>query len=258
MLSENGTVYHEPHGATARRLVSAATNPVNIVVAALFLATGFFWTPAALAVLLIYPVMVFATMKDLGHKATPGLRSVREALKSLPPGLRTRVLNVITVCDTVRSDLDQMSAEPDGVREGLNQLIATLMETADRAADVDRFLGRVERNTLEIQTRAAEQRAGSDPAKISIAEAMREQADVYDRLLETRRNLDTQMEHIAASLGAIQARVMQALVARDAPVHVTEELLELRDTTRALAQGFDEVNSISTQIASPEPLLRGE
>lgn len=225
-------------------VVDAATRPLNLIGAAGMVAAAIVLGFHVGVALLVYALLVVASIVDIRSAGIdPGSYSAREVLLTLPPQLRTRISGVLSVADDIRVDLDLLDVEPTGVRDGLDQLSITLLETAQRAHDVDEYLRTVSRDDLEQQLAAVRRRGDGDDVQRSTADALAEQLAVIEGLADRRSQLDSQIEQIAASLGVIKARVVQARVESAGQIEVEAELGELRDRTRALAESFAEVNA---------------
>lgn len=246
----------QPRSAQAV-LVDAATRPLNLIGGAAMVGASIVLNFPLAAALIIYLLLVLASVVDIRTKGIdPGSFQVREALLTLPPQLRARVSGVLAIADEIRDDLATMDVEPGGVRDGLDQMTITVIETAQRADEVDRYLDSVSAADLRAQLDTARQRAERDPSMARTADARAEQLAVVERLAGRRAQLDAQIEQISASLGAIQARVVQARVESAAPTEFEGELTELRDRTRALAESFSEVDAASdaaTLAQAPPP-----
>lgn len=246
LVTREGRVSRVQRQPMRSAVLDAATRPLNVLVlAGLLTAEVLFSLPFAMVVL-VYSLFVLASLVEIRTRTTePGSFRVKEALLQLPPTLRAHVSGVLSIADAVRADLDDLPYEPEGVRDGLDQLSVTLIETAQRAAEANEYLDSIDRDDVAARVHATTSSAREDPSRQKIADALQEQLDVIDRLSERRRSLYRQMEEIGANLGAIQARVVQARVESDQPLEFDGELIELRDSTRALAESFVEVRDIA-------------
>jgi hypothetical protein len=225
--------------------VEAASQPLNLVVLGALVAAQLLLGLHPLVTLLVYGLLFAASfVQQRTRSFGSGSFRAREAVMHLPPTLRTRVLNVFGLVERVHDDVALLDTPPEGVVEGLDQLVATLIETAQQAAGVDEYLGTVRRGDLAAQAAVARERVEGDPGQEPIAQALEEQLAVVDGLLARRRQLDTDMEQIAANLGVLHARIVQARVESEHVVRVDDELTILRDRTRALAEGMREVREI--------------
>lgn len=172
----------------------------------------------------------------------------REAAQTLPPLLRTRVLAVMDRAEEVRNDALELGAGAEVVVDGLDSLIIAVFDLARQAESVDQYLGRIRRHELETQAFRTRQRADADPSLEPTAASLQEQLDVVDRIIRKRDTLDQQMDGVAAELGALHARVVQSLVERVDVPDIAAQLGVMRDRTKALALGFEEV----AQIGPPD------
>ncbi len=245
IIDDDGRVTSMKRRTVPQMSLDAATKPLNLVVGGVALAGHFLLGYPAIIAFVIYLLLTLASFFEARNKqVVPGTWSMRERLMQLPPKLRTRVSSVLDVVELVQRDLEDLEYEPTGLRDGLAQLTAALLETAHRAAEADESLNRFPIAKLRRQVVQARHERERDPAQEPIVKALEEQLEVVEGLIKRRHELDVQMSQLSANLGAIHARVVQAKVVADGPLVVDAELTELRDRTRALAMSFEEVGAI--------------
>jgi uncharacterized coiled-coil DUF342 family protein len=255
VVRRDGSVERVPRVPFPALVVKSMLKPLQIVLAGLLVAAMVLISLPFSVALIIYGLMLTASIIELNQQRyRPGSMRVRELLMKLPPTLRTRIQNILGLSDLVRKDMLALASEPAGVREGLDQLVVTLIEAARRIDEIDNYLKTVDRDGVERQREYARQRlaekaqqSGNPENSATVSrttDAFDEQLAVIDRMLAKRQDLYDKIEEIQASLGAMHARVVQARVESSSPLVVEDELASLRTKTRALAESFAEVQEI--------------
>ncbi|MBC7644303.1 MAG: hypothetical protein H7123_04195 [Thermoleophilia bacterium] len=242
-----------PRRSRRRLAADALTRKHSLAVLIVVLALTLITHQALIIAPLLYLVVTAGTyVATASKRIRPGSFAVRELVMALPPTLRTRVQNVIGMTDKIRVDLDGLAVEPAGVRDGLDSVIVAAIDTAKHVVKVNEYLHTVSVGTVTAQLERSREAAAVDASLASAVSAIEEQLGVVKRLTDRRDGLDRQLDKIAASLGIIHARVVQARVESDDVVDVAKELLGLRDTTTALVAGIEEVQAIGAKVPIAE------
>lgn len=246
VLRRDGSVECVPHRGPGSQLVRAAVRPVNLATLALLLVAQLLLGLHVLVTVLVYAIFVLTTLLQQRSRTFPtGSYRVREAVMHLPPTLRTRVLNVLDMVERVQDSTAELAHPPAGIAAGLDQVVATLIETAQQLDAVDRHLRTIRRDGIRANLQAVRERAETQPEQVPVVAALEEQLEVVDRLHERRSGLDLQIDQIGANLGVLHARIVQAQVEAEQVPDLGPELEALRDRTRALAQATREVRELS-------------
>jgi predicted nucleic acid-binding Zn-ribbon protein len=241
----------------ARELaLNAATRPFNIalptgmVVAALLLSAWLL--PIALVV---YAALVVTTLLDGDVAETVG-REVYSKRHVARAALRTRewndagVARKLAVAYHAEQRIRQAIAESplalvdlEAELERLMQELEKLASQADRVSTYLRGEDEPELRRRLERLRAASGDQQIDRANAQAAAALEDQLDAQAQLSRQLSRLDAQMEHIAATLGAIHAQVIRTSVAEAAFAQwrVAEQVRELRREVGAAANALDEV-----------------
>jgi hypothetical protein len=242
----------------ARRLVvSAATRPLNVgvgvavLVAALVL--GSVWLiPVAIAV---YLGMVVSTLFDGDRAEEVGRLTYVEkrpqlAEIELRPFMADEVTRKVGLARDQERRLRKAIAEAAFPVHGLEHEADGLMQALDnlarRADEIYEYLGGEEESTirerLERLRSVPSGDAAVDGANAQAVVALEEQLAVRDQLGRQLLRFDAQMEHITATLGAINAQVVRMSVEEEAAAQsrVAEQVRDLRSEVTAAADGMQE------------------
>ncbi len=71
---------------------------------------------------------------------------------------------------------------------------------------------------------------------------------MVEDLIQRHKLLVQELEQLEASLGAVKARMVQASLSSNPPIGVQQEIDELRERTRSLAEGFGEMEKASDDV----------
>lgn len=240
----------------ARELVvNAASRPLNVavpmgVIAASFVLTLWLVPLAALT----YAGLVLATFLDgdvaesVGRDAYARRRRVRpdagftalteSAAASLSLAYETerQIQNAIIESHV---PLPEVEAEVNGLLEELENLARHVDGLATYLADDDEAALRVRLKRLEMRRSGDPQ---LDRANAEVAAALQQQLDARTQLARRLSQFESQMEHIAATLGLVHAQIMRMSAAEEASAqaHVAEEIRRLRREIDATAAAVDE------------------
>jgi hypothetical protein len=242
----------------AREIVlSAARRPLNIVVALLLLVgagvlDAWWLVPVGL---LVYAGLVAATVFDgdraerVGQQTYAKLRPQR--LPSVaPPGLAPPVTEKLALAraeeERIRTalaaaplSLQDVGAEVDGLMSALDGLAA-------RADVVYTYLRGADPAAVEKRVVALRSAASDDPAVAAMNEqaavALEDQLTAIRQLQRQVARFDAQMEHIAATLGAIHAQIVRMSIEEEAAAQgrVAEQVRDLRREVGAAADALQE------------------
>ncbi len=243
-----------------RVLLNAATKPRNILtlggLAALAIAVG-----GPLAALLgvgavtAYGLLVASTVRDPKEneklaRATEARPGSDRSLMGITGGLRQRVLDALAEERGISQELARWDgAPPDGVEAQVSELCDQIIAGARRATDVDLYLASVDIDKLERQARAFDREATLTPSQLQAKAAIDDQLAVVDALGRQRQELEDEMTHVIASLGAVRARLVQARMTGGLATGVGDEVNTLRERMRVLAESLGE--AYGQQTSSP-------
>lgn len=243
----------------AREIVlSAAKRPLNVgvtlavLVAAIALQT--IWLlPVAL---LVYAAMVVSTSLDAERAAVVGERTYAKArTRSLPsaeplPFLAAPVSEKVELARTEERRIRKAIAETHvplaDVSSEVERLMKALEQLARHADVVSGYLA--EQDEQAVRTRLQRlQAATSEDASVANANAqaiaaLEEQLAARAQLERRLSRFDAQMEHLAATLGAIHAQIVRMSVEEEAGEQrrVAEQVRDLRREVAAAADALQE------------------
>ena len=120
-------------------------------------------------------------------------------------------------------------AEP-GLSEQVRALADELCAIAARAGEVDRYLSSIDVDALRERV----------VARGSSSDARAEQLTVVEGLVRRRAELDGELEHVEAALGAIHAQLVAAHAAEARPDTLAGEVNDLRTRMRVLSESLAE------------------
>jgi hypothetical protein len=251
----------------AREIVlSAASRPLNVgvalavLVAAIALST--IWLlPVAL---LVYVSMVVATALDADRAAEVGEKTYAKARgrRSLPPVERLPLLaapvneKVELACTEerrIRKAIAETNVPLTDVSSEVERLMTALGQLARHADVVYRYLSEQDesavRARLERLQAATSEDASVTNANAQAVAALEEQLAARAQLERQLSRFDAQMEHLAATLGAIHAQIVRMSVEEEAGEQrrVAEQVRDLRQEVAAAAdalqEAYDDVES---------------
>jgi len=217
------------------------TKPLNVIALAVMAAgailVGNVWV--AVAGVPVYALLVASTIRDpkeadrlAGTADRAALPKRSRSLDGITGGLRGRVIAAINEERGIDLELKRTTLAPDGVGDEVASLCDEVLDAARRASDVDLYLATVDVNDLKA-------RAGK--ATGETASALQEQLTVVADLVARRDALAGEIDHVAAALGTIRARLVQARATASAADPVSGDVTALRDRMRVLAQSLGEV-----------------
>lgn len=245
----------------ARELaVNAATKPLNVAVPAAVVVAGLLlntlWLlPVALA---SFAAMIVATFFDENEATRVGKQTYDRARGPTPPRLDAWLF-APPIADKLalaraeeRRIRDAIEAAPVGF-DDLTPEIARLMEGLDklagRAQQIYVFLRDQDARSVGERLDRVRAAESSDPNLAAAASALEEQLAVADELRRQLSQYDAQMEHIAASLGAIRGQLVRASVSQQSLAHddVTAQIRNLQAevsvTADVLRDAYGELSS---------------
>jgi len=240
----------------ARELVlNAATRPLNIAVPAgiVIAAFAFAWWLLPIA-FVVYASLVVTTVLDgdsaeaIGHevyarargklpeRATAGLTPVIAEKLALAREAELRIHRAIG--DSPVSLVD-VAAEVDRLMEALEKLAPQADRVAVYLAEEDE---QVIRGRLERLRGPGSGDRQADEAKAQTVAALQDQLDARAQLSRQLSRFDAQMEHIAATLGAVHAQIVRMSVEEEAAEQgrVADRVRDLRREVGAAADAMQE------------------
>jgi hypothetical protein len=239
-------------------VVDAATRPLNIavavgvVVAAAVL--GAWWLlPIGLVV---YVGMVGATLFDgdraerVGRKTYERKRAERrpkeDGLPALAPPVTEKLALARVEEQRIRKAIEEAPLPMQDVGEEVERLMQALDNLAVRADTVYGYLQNEDAGAIEERV-ARLRGASSDDSAVSAmneqaAVALEDQLTAIKQLQRQLSRFDAQMEHIAATLGAIHAQIVRMSVEEEAAAQgrVAEQVRDLRREVGAAADALQE------------------
>jgi hypothetical protein len=223
-----------------RVLANAATKPLNVLALAVMSAVAILTDPLVfLAAVPVYGLLVAATIRDpkeaarlagVADRAT--LPGHARSLEGITGGLRGQVIAAINEERGITAELARSTVAPEGVAEEVATLCDEVLDAARRASDVDLYLVTVDVDGLRVRSRTATGETAS---------AIGEQLSVVEDLIGRRDALADEIDHVAAALGTIRARLVQTRATTTASEPVTGDVTALRERMRVLAESLGEV-----------------
>jgi hypothetical protein len=231
-------------------LGNAATKPLNVLVLAAMLAAAFLITPwIAAAAVPVYGLLVAATVRDpaeaerlLAAKQQRALQGGARDLAALSPPLRGRVEAVLAEEREILRQAASLTVAPEGLGDEVRGLGDELVAAARRAAEIDRYLGSVDRSARAEKLADYRALSPTSPGAAQAADALAEQLRVIDELAQRRQALDEELDHVEAGLGTIRARLVQASADAVTPDRISGDVnalrMRMRVLTRSLAEAY--------------------
>jgi hypothetical protein len=221
-----------------RAVGHAATRPLNLAVLAILAVASLlvaYWI--AILIVPVYGLLVAATVND--PKTAERLAAGREQkqltggrrLDGVTGDLRLRVATALGEEGRIQKELAALPAAGDDLSTQVRCLADDLVEVARRASAVDLYLGSIDLADVRRRHDAA-----SGPAR----EALAEQLAVCDVLVAKRAELDEEIAHVEAALGAMRARLVQSRLAAVAPTGMEGDVTALRQRMGILAASLAE------------------
>lgn len=240
-------------------VVDAAKRPLNVGVGAAVLAAAFVFDAPWLIPLavVIYAAMLVATALDGDRAERVGQATyaraklrARPAAVDVAPPLSPRVTEKVALAAAeerrLRATIERTAVPLADVEAEVDRLMQALHELAAHADRVAVYLEEQDEAPLRDRLDRLRATAGDDPA---VASANAQAASALEEQLAARRQLerqlarfDAQLEHIAASLGAIHAQVIRMSVEAEASEQrrVADDVRTLRLEITAAADALQE------------------
>jgi hypothetical protein len=251
----------------ARELaVNAATKPLNVVVPAAVavagLLLGTFWL-LPVAVLTFFAMLV-ATFFDESEAARVGRQTYARARGPAPtrlhawlfaPPIAEKLALARAEEARIREALEAAPRGFEGLGEEIARLMSALDDLAGRAQRIYVFLR--EQDVHGVNRRLERVRAidNSDPevraASAQAATALEDQLAVTHELKRQLLRFDAQLEHIAASLGAIRGQIVRASVSEHSLAD-DDVATQVRTLQSEVAITADVLRDAYGELAQPE------
>lgn len=231
-------------------ILRAAGRPVNLAVLAGMLVLGLVlqvWLLAAAVVVYAFLVAVSLGQDDaleLERLVGDALPASSRQLGDLPPALEARVRTALAEEEAVLDELTRFPLAEPGLSEQVRALADELCAIASRAGEVDRYLSSIDIEALRERV----------AARGSSADARAEQLTVVEGLVRRRAELDGELEHVEAALGAIHAQLVAAHAAEARPDTLAGEVNDLRIRMRVLSESLAEAYEHRASDAPGRPL----
>lgn len=245
-------------------IINAATRPLNLAVPTVVIAAGVFlhalWLlPIAIAV---YAMMALATFFDADEvervsrgtyeRARPASRPELD-LSLFAPSIARTLESARAEEARIRQAIEAAPVPHYDVTEEVARLMIGLDKLAQRAQQIQTYLavqdGQAVRDRLHRLQAAKSGDQAVDDAKEEAAAALEEQLSLMAQLERQLSRFDAQMEHAAASLGAVHGQVvrMNAAEGAEAQADVAAEVRSLRREVNvaadAMRETYDELSS---------------
>lgn len=229
-------------------VANAATKPANLLAAAGMVALGILTGQGliALAALPVYGLLVGATIKSpKEQERVAKAQSLPQpieprSLEGISGDLRRRVVDAMAEERGIHEELLRMGDPPAGVADEVTNLCDQVLATARKATEVDLYLASVDVDNLHRRLAEYERMGTLSDRAQEAADAIREQLTVLEQLTQRRADLDGEIGHTIASLGAVRARLVQARTMTGGAGDVADEMRELRERMRVLAESLQE------------------
>ena len=240
-------------------VLSAARRPLNVGVAVAVLAAAIalqtYWLlPVAF---LVYASMVVATSLDADRAAEVGERTYAKArgARSLPPAeplpfLAAPVTEKVELARTeerrIRKAIAETSVPLSDVSSEVERLMKALEQLARHADVVYGYLSEQDEPAVRARLERLQAATSEDPsvtnANAQAIVALEEQLAARAQLERQLSRFDAQMEHLAATLGAIHAQIVRMSVQEEAGEQrrVAEQVRDLRQEVAAAADALQE------------------
>jgi hypothetical protein len=198
----------------------------------------------------VYAALVITTLRDpqqvdrlLGRSAGraalgagDAARAAEREIPQLPADLRAPLQSAL---EQQQAILELLPAMPPGMAdralaEDVPRVVADMLRAAASARDIDAYLDTQDPRTLERRIASAKADGRAD-----VAATLQENLDVVGNLGRTRAALSDRLASMASSLSIVHGRLVQAKASAQ-PVDVSDDVTELRDRARTLAEGVQE------------------
>jgi hypothetical protein len=249
----------------ARELaINAATRPLNLVIPAGVVGAGVLLQTLWLlpVALVVYVAMAIATFFD----AAEAERVSRRAYERARPASRSE-LDLSLFAPSIARKLESARAEEARIRQAIETAPVPRYDVTDEVARLLTGMEKLAQRAQQIHTYLAEQdeqavrdrllrlrteKSGDqavDAANEEAAAALEEQLGAMAHLERQLSRFDAQMEHAAASLGAIHGQIVrmnateEAVVQADVAAEVRNLRREVSMEADAMRETYDELSS---------------
>ena len=238
--------------ALTRALVAnAATKPVNVLVPAAIAVVAAFGGITLLwpIAVIVYLALVAATFFDadeaeaVGKRrrgAAPQLAERKTDPSQMAPPIAERLQQALDEEQQIRQTIEGADVDLDEVSSEVDELVANLEKSAQRAQLVYGYLA--EQDSRTLARRAQELERAQDPDSQKAAAAVRDQMKLAEDLEATLKRFYAQMDHAITSLQTIRGELVRISVAGEAQQgdETLERVRDLRKEVGAMADGMRE------------------
>jgi hypothetical protein len=217
---------------------------VNVAALVVLVAASVAWSVWVVpAGVVVYVLLVAASARDQQARLPPAkprgvLGPAGRSLAGITGTVRQQVVAALREEQGILAELERSDVAPAGLGGEVMALCDDLVVWARRASEVDTYLRGVD--DLALRARRAQYAAAADGASRDAAAAIDDQLAVIGELRTRRAALEAEITHLAASLGAIHARLLQAQSQTPQTGMVTGDVTQLRDQFRAIAESVAE------------------
>lgn len=190
-------------------------------------------------------------------------RSLSDLLRSLPPDMQTRYINLAQVCGSIRSNFSQLSSTSQMYVQQMDQRLQGVLHAYARlllaAFQQRQYLKGADADGIKREIAQLQQRMNQDPPKVQDInkrriEILSKRLEKYQKILENRQVVDAQC---AAVEDVLQLMRDQSVTMRD-PQQLNDQLTNLVHDVEQTEQTVQQVEAIFSSLTPDmEGIMQG-
>jgi hypothetical protein len=180
-------------------------------------------------------------------------RKLGEMLRSLPPDMQTRYVNLAQVCASIRNNFSQLSTTSQIFVQQMDQRLQGLLNGYARLLNAAwqqrQYLKTADADSIKKEIATLQQRMNQDPPKVQDInkkriEILSKRVDKFQKIVENRQVVDAQCSAVEDVLQLVRD---QSVTMRD-PQQVSDQLANLVHDVEQTEQTVQQVEAIFSNL----------
>jgi hypothetical protein len=180
-------------------------------------------------------------------------KKLGDMLRSLPPDMQTRYVNLAQVCGSIRNNFSQLTATSQIFVQQMDQRLQGLLNGYARLLNAAwqqrQYLKTADADTIKKEIATLQQRLSQDPPKVQEInkrriEILGKRVEKYQKIVENRQVVDAQCSAVEDVLQLVRD---QSVTMRD-PQQVSDQLANLVHDVEQTEQTVQQVEAIFSDL----------